>query len=97
MTMWNQQPRQQHMETEQMASMEKAREKREREARRAKLTTELKLEARDHITLADLDEIMGQTAKWDRNTIVSVSTKTYDQRGEAYLHTISIVAGRVAR
>lgn len=65
--------------------------------RRASLTTKLELDARDHITLADLDEIMNQSAAWDRNTIVSITTKTYDQRGEMPMYTVSLIEGRVAK
>ncbi|MFC8182442.1 hypothetical protein ACFULT_26520 [Rhodococcus sp. NPDC057297] len=65
--------------------------------RRASLTTKLELDARDHITLADLDEIMNQTANWDRNTIVSIKSSSYDQRGEMSMYTISLIKGRVAK
>ncbi|NIL77649.1 hypothetical protein [Rhodococcus sp. B10] len=92
MSIWNQQPLQQNMETEQMESAGR----RARAPRRAQLTTELKLEARDNITLADLDEIMAQTANWDRNTIVTVKAKTYDQRGEMPMYTLSLIEGRTA-
>ncbi|MFY2788486.1 hypothetical protein [Rhodococcus sp. MALMAid1271] len=93
MTVWNQQPLQQNMETEQMDRMSKAK----RAQRLAKVTTELKLEAPNAITLADLDEVLNQTAGWDRNTIVSVTSRSVGQRDESYVHTISIIEGRLAR
>ncbi|ORI13462.1 hypothetical protein [Rhodococcus sp. 1168] len=65
--------------------------------RRASLTTKLELDARDHITLADLDEIMNQSAAWDRDTIVTVTSKTYDQRGEMPMYTLALIEGRVAK
>lgn len=92
MTVWNQQPLQQNMETGQMDRMAKA----GRAQRRAKVTTELKLEAPNSITLADLDEVLNQTTGWARNTIVTVTSRSVGQRDESYVHTISLVEGRVA-
>lgn len=92
MTVWNQQPLQQNMETEQMDQMAKAK----RAQRRAKVTTELKLEAPHSITLADLDEVLHQTTGWARNTIVTVTSRSVGQRDESYVHTISLIEGRVA-
>ena len=60
------------------------------------LTTELKLEITGSLTLADLDELVRQSADWDRATIVDVKSRSGGQRDEYYVHTVSLVEGRVA-